>query len=142
MITYDELLVRAERGYAWLRDEGPKYGFDIERLNPDQLDLADGTECALGQTHEVGQGYWEAAERLALAGFPVATIDDAWWTDEDCPTMLWERQHGFILNDGDAAVLQRSVLWDQLTSAWREVIKRNRDASQGLLPQEIQKGQA
>lgn len=120
MTTFIE---RAQRGYTFIAsDEGKRLGFDVNLLNPDTIDLSDACGCALGETYFSGN-YWDAAERLADEGYPVTTLDDVAIDLErdQCPTYLWEREHGFMLPEG---TLQG---WAQLTDAWREVIKRERD---------------
>jgi hypothetical protein len=127
-LSHDVLVQRATRGYAFLRDEGPRLGFDVNLLDPDLLDLSDSCDCALGETYEMGS-YWDAVERLADEGYPVATIDEAWDVElnqgSHSLTFTWERQHGFAVGRGDNGNLVRG--YAQLTDAWREVIKRERD---------------
>lgn len=128
-VSYDVLVERATRGYRFLAsDEGKRLGFDVNLLNPDTIDLSSACCCALGQTYEMGS-YWNAIERLADEGYPVVTTDDAWDVelDRDNRSLVyaWERQHGFIATRGDNPSSPRSFA--QLTDAWREVIKRERD---------------
>lgn len=120
---------RAQRGYNFLAsEEGKRLGFDVNLLNPDTLDLSDACGCALGETFFAGY-YWDAADRLADEGYPIVTLDDATYLDADdeerCPTYLWERMHGFMLNAADGANGPQE--YAALTDAWREVIKRERD---------------
>lgn len=128
-VTNTEFIDRARRGYNFLRDEGPRLGFNVNLLSPDTLDLSDACGCALGETFEMGH-YWDAADYLAANGYPVATLDEATYSqvgDEPWPTFMWERQHGFMLAGADPVTPQA---YAELTDAWREVIKRERDGKE------------
>jgi hypothetical protein len=131
-VSHDVLVERATRGYRFLAsDEGKRLGFDVNLLNPDTIDLSSTCDCALGETYEMGS-YWDAIERLADENYPVSTIDDAWDIElsggDRSLTYLWERRHGFATGLGDNPGRTRG--YAQLTDAWREVIKRERDGKE------------
>jgi hypothetical protein len=116
----------AQRGYDFLVAKAWQWDFDVSRLNPDTLDVSSGHDCALSQA--AGTMYWHAIQRLADEGYPV-TDGDMLIEIEDSPygasaIFSWERAHGFRLQPG---IPFSPEAYDELTQAWREVIKKARD---------------
>lgn len=109
---------RAQRGYDWLAsDEAKRLGFDINLLNPDLLDLSDVCGCVLGETYQMGS-YWDAIDHLFDEGYSVAIAED-WFAAPE-----WEQAHGFLLTGDDS---YDKAAYAELTDAWRQVIKKERD---------------
>ena len=107
---------RVQRGYEWLKTEGPRYGLDVTKLDPKSLRVGDPGECPLahasGDTYGLGMsmanrsgdtswavdhGFWQtAADSYQLPGANGRTIiDDAWYQ---------------LLTAGQAPVDQHKVL--------------------------------
>jgi hypothetical protein len=93
---------RAAKGFAWIAVEGPKYGLDVNRLDPETLDLGDPTACALAQA--VGGTFSDAAIAIGLY-------------DAERGNRPWLIEHGFYgTPDGFVAEYRR------LTEAWIAMI--------------------
>lgn len=118
----------ARRGYEFLATEGVQWDFEVSRLNPDTLDISSGVDCALSQAGACH--YWTAVKRLAIEGFPVADEEALHQMDlAEAPvsaTFLWERWHGFRHGPGVRLTFEA---YDELTQAWRQVVKEARDGA-------------
>jgi hypothetical protein len=96
-------LERAEKGLAWLRESGPIYGLDVDKVNIDRLDLSHHCDCVLGQLQG---GYAHVLEGI---GFEYAWNFDA---------NEWAEEHGFQHLEG--------VSYQDLTEAWKQLLTADR----------------
>jgi hypothetical protein len=82
----DPIAQAVDNGIAWLQQEGPNYGFDINRIELAKLDITDGFDCPLGQA---GQGYYsDLLNNLA-----------EWleWEGSSAQRWNWAEEHGFYV---------------------------------------------
>lgn len=91
---------RAARGLAWLREEGPRFGLDADRINPQRLNMVDPLNCALA--HAAGSEYNRTIRQI--------TGRDSY----DDMARGWAIAHGFMSDDCESFVI--------LTSVWRQLL--------------------
>lgn len=137
--SFDDLLVRANRGYDWMTsDEGKRLDLDVSQINVDTLDMVQGHSCALSQAS--GLNYERMMDRLDEENYPVVTSDDhinVYIDDLErtmCLAPVWEQHHGFNLTKGAGNIEERSILFAELTEAWRQVIKERREEATHFSP--------
>lgn len=125
MQTIEEIRDRVNLGLTWLKEEGPKYGCDLARVNVDNLDIKHPNRCALGQSS--GMNMYTFVEDLRKEDYVRGLTGSV---DRD-----WEKDHGFWHTgdgderDGSPAGFCCTVEWELavLTDVWREAIIRDRE---------------
>jgi hypothetical protein len=129
MILKSILQARANRGYRWLQECGPKYGLDVSRLHHPSgraawdLNAQSGGTCPLAlcftNDNQVNSRYSQALSRLSLSSSAFAGPElNRFLTSHGFN--IWPSYPAFLLFRAGS---QRD--WDNLTDAWRKVIAAN-----------------
>lgn len=107
-MTEQEARERAARGYEWLVTDGPRYGFDVSRIDLDTVDTGNPYGCPLKQ-----------ASGLESYGRAVTVVHPGYLLTREATaaTLEWGRAHGFVASpDADG------WYWPLLTAAWRDIV--------------------
>lgn len=115
---YDVAVRRVERGYRWLLAEGPRYGLDVNRVDPKKIRMEKPDECVVAYAtgnHHVNFDHIFCA---------VGRFRPEFWTD-----WFWGVRNGFMLNAGNkpASYDRQGVSYELLTQAWVDVITKHRN---------------
>lgn len=107
---------RVQEGMAWILANGERYGLDVSRFDPDELDVSSTFNCVLGQLRGMVDG---------MPGYHVVR-------NELFPTTFgryegrairmgtWMILHGFMLDDAVTwGVEKRDQAYRQLHDEWK-----------------------
>jgi hypothetical protein len=104
-----ELAIQAaEKGLAWLRESGPLYGLDVDKIDVNTLYIKSQCNCVLGQ---LGQEYSLVMSRLLNSGVVGSSITER---------IYWTEEHGFDKG------IHGYFNYPELDEAWRLVLEADR----------------
>jgi hypothetical protein len=89
-----------QRGFTWLKTEGPALGLEWERVNPKTLNMASSYDCVLALSSLDENASFHRIVRNVIG-----------------ENLAWADSHGFSWPSGDTA----------LTNEWRRVLTAARD---------------
>jgi hypothetical protein len=110
-----EAVRRARRGLTWLKEQGPFYGFDYTRIDPDTVSVMDPTRCPLAQASFRGR-YSAAISRIMSDPNRYEWINRYGFDDPN----EWITGCGFDVSPWDSA-----DTYARLGYAWRQVLHQD-----------------